>query len=102
MKEFTFLSDVLAQFEGMKLITISTDPFLSSDFIQNLHQTNNLMNAETWVFSDRVREKLYFDVDKKWRGELPFMLLVNDKNQVTKHLGIMTQEKLVTWIKQHS
>ncbi len=102
MKEFTFLAEVMAQSGNIKLITVATDPFLSSDSIQMLHQTNNLMDAERWVFSDPISEKLYFDVDKSWRGELPLMFLVNDKNEVTKHMGIMTQAKFVTWIKQHS
>jgi len=100
MKEFTFLAEALAQAGTVKLITVATDPFLSADIIHQLHQTNNLMDAEAWVFSEAVIEKLYFDVDKSWRGELPLMYLVNG-NRVTKHMGIMTQAKLVTWIKQH-
>lgn len=101
MKEFTFLADVLAATD-IKLITISTDSFLESGIIRDLHQTNNLVDAELWVFSDPVAEKLYFDVDKNWRGELPLMFLVNANNIMTKHMGILSQNQLVDWLAQNS
>jgi len=100
MKEFTFFENVLSQSKTVKLITVATDPFLSADVISKLHQDNNLNNVEQWVFSESVKEKLYFDVSKSWRGELPFIVFVDKDKVITKHLGMMKEVDLVEWIKQ--
>jgi thiol-disulfide isomerase/thioredoxin len=100
MKEFTFFDNALSHSNKVKLITVATDPFLSADVIRKLHQDNNLHDVEQWVFSESVREKLYFDVSKNWRGELPFIVFVNKDKVMTKHLGILKEVELIEWIKQ--
>jgi len=100
MKEFTFFDEVLSQTNTVKLITVATDSFLSADIINKLHHDNNLHDVERWVFSDPVKEKLFFDVSKSWRGELPFIVLVNKDKVVTKHLGMLTEAELLNWVKQ--
>jgi len=100
LKEFTFFDNALSQSKTVKLITVATDPFLSADVISKLHQDNNLHNVEQWVFSESVKEKLYFDVSKSWRGELPFMVLVDKDKVITNHLGIIKEVDLIEWIKQ--
>jgi len=100
MKEFTFFENALSHNNKVKLITVATDPFLSADVINKLHQDNNLHDVEQWVFSESVKEKLYFDVSKNWRGELPFIVFVNKDKVMTKHLGILKEVDLIEWIKQ--
>ncbi len=100
MKEFTFFDNALSHSNKVKLITVATDPFLSADVIRKLHHDNNLYDVEQWVFSESVKEKLYFDVSKNWRGELPFIVFVNKDKVMTKHLGILKEIELVEWIKQ--
>ncbi len=100
MKEFTFFDNVLSQTNTVKLITVATDPFLSADIINKLHQDNNLDNIEKWVFSDSIKEKLFFDVSKNWRGELPFIILVDKDKVMFRHLGMLTEVELLKWIKQ--
>lgn len=100
MKEFTFFENALSHTNTVKLITVATDPFLSTDIINQLHQDSNLDQVEQWVFSESVKEKLYFDVSKNWRGELPFIIFVNKDRRVTQHLGMLKEIELVQWIKQ--
>lgn len=100
MKEFTFFEQVLAQNKKVKLITVATDPFLSAEVISKLHQDNNLHDVEQWVFSESVKEKLYFDVSKNWRGELPFIVFVDKDKLITKHLGLLKEQDLLEWVKQ--
>ncbi|MFT7414694.1 MAG: thioredoxin-related protein [Methylophagaceae bacterium] len=100
MKEFTFFENALSQSKTVKLITVATDPFLSAEVISKLHQDNNLHDVEQWVFSESVKEKLYYDVSKSWRGELPFMVLVDKNKVITKHLGMIKEVALLEWITQ--
>jgi thiol-disulfide isomerase/thioredoxin len=99
-KEFSFFNNVLSQTKTVKMITVATDPFLSADTINKLHNDNNLEGVEKWVFSDAAKEKLFFDVSKTWRGELPFIVLVNKDKVVSKHLGMLTEAELLNWVKQ--
>lgn len=102
LKELTLFAKALSATQQVKLITVATDPFLAKSVIRKLHHENHLDNAEPWVFANKVPERLYFDVDKNWRGELPLVILVDKHNKVSKHLGAMTETELLTWVKQQS
>lgn len=102
MKELALFQNARPRGSKVKLITVSTEPFLSAKIIRKLHQDNNLHDAEAWVFSESVREKLYFDVDKSWRGELPLTFFVGKDKNMVKQMGILTETELINWLQLQS
>lgn len=51
-------------------------------------------------FSDDFVEKLYFEADKGWRGELPFTALVAPDGAVTTVTGAVDDPHVVKWLEK--
>jgi len=98
MKELEMMGNVLKQHPDLNLITVATDPFLDEQFIHNKMASFGLSNVEKWVFASDYPETLYFDVDKRWRGELPLTFLIDHDNNKIKKSGMLKHEQLQSWL----
>lgn len=101
-KEFSLFDKVLEHYPKVKLITVATDPFLDRKIIQQKLESYNLQMTEAWVFADPVAEKLYFDVEQGWRGELPLTYLFDEKNTKTRSAGLLKGDELMRWLTDSS
>jgi thiol-disulfide isomerase/thioredoxin len=54
--------------------------------------------VENWVFADRFAERLRFEVDPNWRGELPRTLLITRDGAVTAFSGAADPAAIRRWI----
>lgn len=97
-KEFPLFSKMLKQYPDISLITVATDPFLDKKIIREKLASHNLQTVNAWVFADASREKLYFDIDPQWRGELPLTYFFDEQNIKTKKMGLLKQEDLTKWL----
>ncbi len=102
MKELALFGQIMKEYPQVKLITITTDPFLEDESVQKLLKAKNLTGTETWVFADNFAERLYFDINPHWRGELPLTYFFDKNNAMVKHMGIVKEEELVKWLKEQS
>ena len=82
----------------LELIIVATDPFLEELFIHEMIERSQLSLKQTWVFAEQFPERIYADVNKRWRGELPVTHFFDRNNKEVRHLGIVKQEALERWI----
>jgi thiol-disulfide isomerase/thioredoxin len=54
--------------------------------------------AENWIFADPFTERLTYEVDPDWAGELPYTLLVGTDASVTAILGEVNFSELRVWV----
>lgn len=59
-----------------------------------------LSGAANYGFADNFVEKLYFEVDRSWRGELPFTALVAADGSHTTVTGAIDDPDFVAWLKK--
>ena len=59
---------------------------------------NGLGQVESWSFADPFVERLRFEVDPTWRGELPLTLLAGRDGGVRRVLGAVDFAALKAWI----
>lgn len=59
-----------------------------------------LTKQENWLFADSFEERLRFEIDPKWRGEMPYTLLIGRDGKVEPVTGIMNFGKLDTWLEK--
>jgi thiol-disulfide isomerase/thioredoxin len=57
-----------------------------------------LSSAERWGFADRFADRLRFEVDPRWRGELPRTLLIAGDGTVTAISGVADLASVRTWL----
>jgi len=98
MKELALFGELMQKYPQVKLITITTDAFLEDETVKQLLATKNLEGTETWVFADNYVERLYFDINPRWRGELPLTYFFDKKGEMLRHMGVVKEGELVEWL----
>jgi thiol-disulfide isomerase/thioredoxin len=90
---------LLAEERRVRVVVIHADPLPNSMVpVQDMLAAARLQDAENWIFDDSFRERLRFEIDPKWRGELPRTLLISTSGEVTALLGSADMAVVRHWI----
>lgn len=80
---------------------------ISADLVPNLEvptrmmlQKAGLASAENWIFSDGFVERLRFEIDPAWQGDIPRTLLVARDGTITTIEGSAEIPDLKKWLER--
>jgi len=59
-----------------------------------------LIGAENWIFSDDFVERLRYEIDPTWQGEIPLTYLVARDGTVTRIDGVADPARVRAWLDQ--
>ena len=86
------------QRSGMNLVMVAADEATGDvDELSATLSKAGLRNAESWAFADSFQEKLRFEIDPKWRGELPRTLLIAKDGTMTAMPGVSDLNAVRSW-----
>ena len=71
IRELKLWSELHTRYPEMELVLISTDGVDARPTINALLQKTGNLQRESWVFADEFEERLRFEIDPQWYGELP-------------------------------
>jgi len=98
--ELSLFGKLLKKYRGLDLVLVSTDTPADGREIAATLDKFALGRAEAWVFADSYSERLRFEVDSAWYGELPRTYLYSVKDGVKAASGKLDQAEVERWIKQ--
>ncbi len=98
MKELAMFGKLLQNYPDVELVSITTDPFLNAQTVEQILSSKNLQKIEKWVFADDYVERLYYDIEPGWRGELPLTYFFDRHNKKRKHMRVIQQNELISWL----
>ena len=99
--ELTMLGKVAKARKQLPLVLVSTDTPESSSAIQATLKRLGLAGMGSWVFDDDIPERLRHVIDPDWHGELPRTYLYDAQHRREAVVGVLSEKKLKTWLKQH-
>ncbi len=102
MKELAMFGKLHKQYSDVEVITVATDPFLNEETVRDVLARSGLDLQQTWVFAEEFPERIYADVYKRWRGELPVTHFFTRDQRETRHMGIVNEGELSAWLKEQS
>jgi thiol-disulfide isomerase/thioredoxin len=91
-------SKFLAAQKSVDVVFVNTDDEEDRDRALMRLEKAGLAGATHYGFADSFVEKLYFEADKTWRGELPFTALVAPDGAVTTVTGAVDDPLIVKWL----
>lgn len=97
-EELTMLGQLLAGQPDTPLVLLSTDSIEQSADIAATLQGYGLSQVESWVFADTYTERLQYEIDNRWYGELPRTYLYEANGARTGHSGRLEQTFLQGWL----
>jgi len=94
------------KYPQFNLVLISTDSPEQEAALQRTLGKYQLVPAtkrqgkvESWVFADSYTERLRFEVDSQWYGELPRTYFYDAKGKATAISGVLDEAETEQWVK---
>lgn len=97
-EEFALLREFTQAHPDVALALVSTDAPQDSDAIAATLRRHGLETVSAWVFADDVPERLRFEIDRRWRGELPRTHLHRPNESVQALSGKLDRKTLEAWL----
>jgi thiol-disulfide isomerase/thioredoxin len=96
--ELPQLGEFMKRHPGIDVVTISADlvPNLGPA-TRSMLQDAGLWSAENWIFSDGYAERLRFEIDPTWQGDIPRTLLISRDGEITTIEGSAEIADLEKW-----
>jgi len=97
--ELPLLGAFMRDHQGVDVVTISAD--LVQDLpaaTRAMLQKSGLGSAENWIFDDGFVERLRFEIDPTWQGEIPRTLLIAGDGAITTIEGSADLVEIGEWL----
>lgn len=100
-EEFALLSRLAKQHPDLDLVLVATDTPEEGEAISSVLQQSGLGRAQAWVYADAFADRLRFEIDPKWHGELPRTYLYDASHQIQAFSGKPDALLLEQWLKKY-
>lgn len=101
MAELEMLKKLAGKHPRLDLVLVSTDTPEEEQSVSATLAKFSLKQAEAWIFADSYTERLRFEVDRKWQGELPRTYFFSaGNNEAVAISGKVEQEEVERWIEK--
>lgn len=98
LQELDFLSTQLKAHPEMDLVLVSTDePGVQVAVEAQLEKHRLAGRVESWIFADANAQKLRYEIDAGWYGELPRSYFYDAGHHRVALSGAVTERHLQTW-----
>ena len=98
--ELAMLKKLAKKYPRLDLVLVSTDTPEEEKSISATLAKFFPGKTEAWVFADSYTERLRFEVDKKWQGELPRTYFFSAQNEVKPFSGKLEQKEVEQWVRE--
>ncbi len=97
-EEFALLRAFTRAHPEVALVLVSTDAPQDSEAIAATLRERGVGGVSAWVFADDAPERLRFEVDRRWRGELPRTYLFRPDGSAQGLSGKLETKTLEDWL----
>ena len=96
--ELPQLGEFMKQHPGIDIVTVSADlvPNLPAA-TQSMLQRAGLSSAENWIFNDGFADRLRFEIDPSWQGDIPRTILISKDGAISTIEGSAEMSELKKW-----
>jgi thiol-disulfide isomerase/thioredoxin len=96
--ELPLLGQFMRDHAAIDMVTISADlvPDLPGA-ARSMLEKSGLGPAENWIFSDGFVERLRFEIDPAWQGDIPRTMLISREGKITTIEGSAEMKELEKW-----
>lgn len=92
LKDMELLSSIHNSRPELKMVMLAADELSASEQIQQILEKNQLSGIENWVYAEENTQKLQFEIDPKWYGELPRTYFFDKTHQRSGVSGVLSKQ----------
>ena len=79
---------------------IATDDVSATNQVRSILNENKLDQVDNWIFADANPQKLRYEIDPKWYGEVPRTYFLDKDHQRVGISGSVPRETMETMIRE--
>jgi thiol-disulfide isomerase/thioredoxin len=92
LKDMALLNEIHKNRPDLKIVMLAADELAATEQIQQILEKNQLSGLENWVYADENTQKLQYEIDPKWYGELPRTYFFDKTHQRIGASGVLSKE----------
>lgn len=96
--EFALLREMRARYPRLPLVLISTDDVSDAALAATALQDFAMDGEESWIFADDA-QKLRFEIDPDWYGELPRAYFYAASHRREGISGSLARQRIEAWVR---
>lgn len=93
--ELKKIADLYQQFPNYQLTLINTDAVIEQGRVKKILKKFNLSELDNWGFSNADEERLRYDIDPRWYGDLPRSYFFPLRGKVKRLRGALSSSELL-------
>jgi thiol-disulfide isomerase/thioredoxin len=99
--ELKALGELSRKYPKMELVLVAADTPAETPELDRLAQEYGVSRHSRWVFADAQPERLRYDIDRRWYGELPRTYFYDAQGGRQGRSGVQPAEQLENWVVEH-
>lgn len=99
--ELKALGQLKRSYPKLDVVLVAADSPDDAHLAAEMARRYGLDKAPQWVFADAMPERLRFEIDRRWHGELPRTYLYDRLHAVQAFSGLVPQDQLSQWVKDN-
>lgn len=100
--ELRALGRLKKQYPRLDVVLVAADSPEDSPRVAELARSFGLGSVPQWVFADEVPERLRYEIDRRWYGELPRTHFYNRQHEIEAVSGVVPPERLARWVRENN
>jgi thiol-disulfide isomerase/thioredoxin len=96
------LSTLLKQYPDLDLLVVSTDSLDARSTIDSMLASTGFGARPTWVFGAEAPERLRYEIDRRWGGEMPRTYLYDSDRKVVAFSGKVPDAAIAEWLARNA
>jgi thiol-disulfide isomerase/thioredoxin len=98
MKDLDALAASMKKHPKLDLVMVSTDEAEFAGEVSDMLAKHKLKQVESWIFSDSNAQRLRYEIDSSWYGELPRSYFYDAGHNRLPVSGAITTEHIDAWV----
>ncbi len=97
--ELKALGEIRKRNPKIDIVLVAADTPDEAPLTAQLAASYGLGKVEQWVFADEMQERLRFEIDQRWHGELPRTHFYDREHRIEAVSGVVPKPQLLGWVK---
>ena len=98
-QELKTLGEIRKAHPKLDVVIVAADTLEEAPLAAELATRYGLGKAEQWIFAGETEERLRFEIDPRWHGELPRTYFYDREHRMEAVSGIVPRQQLLAWVK---
>lgn len=86
---------------ALDIVLVATDDPEEAPRTRDLARRYGLGDVPQWIFAEAMPERLRFEIDRRWYGELPRTMFFDRSHQVESVSGLVPEARLTRWVREN-